>query len=76
MSVDASTSEIKQSQAMQQSAADKIVASVQQEVVQLRSSNESLRHHIDTKADKVYLQQVRSLWTVTCLSEMSTPDCM
>lgn len=55
----ASTSEMRQSQTMQRSAMQQSVDAVQQEIKELRSSNNSLCSHVDTKADKEHLQQVR-----------------
>ncbi|DBA68020.1 TPA: hypothetical protein ACH3X2_014048 [Trebouxia sp. C0005] len=54
----ASTSEMRQSQTMQRSAMEQSVDAVRQEIKELRSSNTSLCSHVDTKADKEYLQQV------------------
>ncbi len=55
----ASTSEMRQSQTMQHSAMQQSVEAVRHEIKELRSSNNSLCSHVDTKADKEYLQQVR-----------------
>ncbi len=44
---------------MQRSAMQQSVDAVRQEIKELRSSNTSLCSHVDTKADKEYLQQVR-----------------
>ncbi len=44
---------------MQRSAMQQSVDAVRQEIKELRSSNNSLCSHVDTKADKEYLQQVR-----------------
>jgi hypothetical protein len=55
----ASTSEMRQSQTVQRSAMQQSVDAVRQEIEELRNSNSSLCSHVDTKADKEYLQQVR-----------------
>ncbi len=44
---------------MQRSAMQQSVDAVRQEIRELRKSNNSLCSHVDTKADKEYLQQVR-----------------
>ena len=44
---------------MQRSAMQQSVDAVRQEIKELRNSNNSLCSHVDTKADKEYLQQVR-----------------
>ncbi|KAL0045513.1 hypothetical protein WJX82_008813 [Trebouxia sp. C0006] len=54
----ASTSEMRQSQTVQRSAMQQSVDAVRQEIEELRNSNSSLCSHVDTKADKEYLQQV------------------
>ena len=54
----ASTSEMEHRQTEQQTAVEQSVSVVQQEILQLMCSNKSLCEHLDTKADKEYLQQV------------------
>ena len=54
----ASTSEMEHRQTEQQAAVEQSVSVVQQEILQLKCSNKSLCEHLDTKADKEYLQQV------------------
>ena len=44
---------------MQRSAMQQSVDAVRQEIKEVRNSNNSLCSHVDTKADKEYLQQVR-----------------
>lgn len=75
-SMGASTSEIKQSQALQQEAVHQSIDAAQREIAELRTSSTSLQHLVNSKADREYLQQVSSILHLSKASKWIHISCL